>query len=131
MDKDREIFHEIGDSGIMVSRDGKLIFNKYTNKIYAQYCNGTKCHYPMVGLSFRGRSAEYVHYLTALAWFPQLLGPDKEIHHIDRDPNNNSVDNLVVLDKEAHKKIHQLLKQKGRLDELLVEILSKYKNEAA
>lgn len=131
MVKDRDIFKEVGDTGIMVSRDGKLIFNKYTNQIYTQSSVGKKRAYPMVGIHFRGRSAEYVHYVVALAWFPEKLGPDKQIHHVDRDPNNNSVDNLVVLDKEAHKKLHQLLRQKGRLDELLVEILNKYKNEAA
>ena len=131
MKESREIFHEIGDSGIMVSRDGKLIFNRYTNKIYKQYCNKNKCRYPMVGLSFRGKSAEFVHYLVCLAWMPQYLGEDKEIHHIDLDPENNNVDNLVVLGKEEHRELHRILKQKGRLDEMLVDLLKKYKNDAA
>lgn len=131
MEKDRDIFKEIGDTGIMVSRDGNLIFNKYTNKIYSQYYNGTKCRYKMVGLSFRGRSAEFVHYIVSLAWMPELLGEGKEIHHCDLNTQNNSVDNLVVLDREVHKKIHKLLRQKANLDDIIIDLLKRYKNEAA
>lgn len=65
----------------------------------------------------------YVSRLVAKA-FPEICGEwfdECEVHHIDRDKSNNRADNLLVLSKEDHKKIHNedFLKNKNKTDKLL------------
>lgn len=36
----------------------------------------------------------------------RLLTSEEEVHHIDRDSHNNSPDNLQLLSKEEHRKLH-------------------------
>ncbi len=35
------------------------------------------------------------------------LATDEHVHHIDRNPLNNSIDNLMVLSKSDHAKLHR------------------------
>ena len=38
------------------------------------------------------------------------FGSDYDIHHIDLNHKNNSIDNLILLPKELHKELHQAIK---------------------
>lgn len=35
------------------------------------------------------------------------FGADYEVHHIDMNHSNNSINNLILLPKELHRKLHQ------------------------
>lgn len=37
----------------------------------------------------------------------RTLRPDEQIHHMDKDPTNNDVDNLLVLPRELHDLMHE------------------------
>lgn len=36
----------------------------------------------------------------------RLLGADEEVHHIDKNPFNNDMSNLMLLTKDEHRAIH-------------------------
>ena len=38
------------------------------------------------------------------------FGSDYDIHHIDLNHENNSIDNLILIPKELHKELHQAIK---------------------
>ena len=44
----------------------------------------------------------------------KLLHPDmlrtEVVHHIDENPLNNCLDNLVIIDKWEHQKLHNILR---------------------
>lgn len=37
-----------------------------------------------------------------------------EVHHCDRNPKNNNIENLIALPKEIHRKVHREINKKGR-----------------
>lgn len=47
-----------------------------------------------------------VHTLVAKLFIEKPVLSDFEVHHIDEDPKNNNVSNLVWLTKSQHDKIH-------------------------
>lgn len=47
----------------------------------------------------------------------KYLKPEYDVHHIDFNKLNNSPDNLVVLTRSEHQKLHQMLKKKKRKEE--------------
>lgn len=52
---------------------------------------------------------QFIHRLVAIA-FPEICGEwfkDAQVHHIDFNPSNNKADNLILISKEEHIKIHQ------------------------
>lgn len=55
-----------------------------------------------------GSKSYYIHRLVAKA-FLVYQEEDKEIHHIDRNRNNNNASNLLPIDKKKHRLIHSLL----------------------
>lgn len=44
----------------------------------------------------------------------KYLSPEYEVHHIDEDKKNNNINNLVVLTKEDHMRLHSTTKQIAR-----------------
>ena len=48
----------------------------------------------------------FVHVLVATAFIPNPNGYTV-VHHIDHDPTNNRVENLIWMDKDAHLVLHQ------------------------
>lgn len=47
--------------------------------------------------------------LSRLVWMAghkQVIPPDHEIHHIDNNPFNNALSNLLLLSREDHAELH-------------------------
>ena len=60
------------------------------------------------------RGYVYEHQYVAEKKIGRPLRENEVVHHIDRDKTNNHPDNLMVLTKEEHSKLHQREMQKGR-----------------
>lgn len=57
--------------------------------------------------------------------------PDWQIHHIDCNKQNNSIDNLIAIPRDLHYKLHRMMKKFFRhfsRDDIL-KMLDKYKVE--
>ena len=52
----------------------------------------------------------YVHDIV-YAWFKGEVPYGKEMHHKDKNPSNNSIDNLVALTPKEHKKEHSSVRE--------------------
>ena len=66
----------------------------------------TKQGYRYVVLNIEGKAyTTYIHQLIAQAFIPN---PDNKdiVHHIDRNPENNSLDNLMWVTQQEHFAIH-------------------------
>jgi hypothetical protein len=48
----------------------------------------------------------YEHRLVVEENIGRYLKPDEIVHHIDLDPTNNKIDNLLVLDSSEHTTLH-------------------------
>ena len=44
----------------------------------------------------------------------KYLKPELDVHHIDQDKSNNSIDNLIIVSKKEHRKIHNKLDPRDR-----------------
>lgn len=107
-----EIWREItGYNGkYVVSNLGRIKSNNYQNTGKKQLLKGHFYkRYKRVILS-RGKIHDtvLVHYAVARA-FPEICGvlfEGCQIHHIDRNTENNSATNLIVVTKEQHKLMH-------------------------
>lgn len=44
----------------------------------------------------------------------RYLNPDYEVHHIDENPLNNDIENLIIVTKSEHRIIHNFLKPRKR-----------------
>lgn len=62
-----------------------------------------------------GRTRVYEKHTHKVTSYPRMimeeylgrpLSPDEDVHHIDQNPANNSIDNLMVLKKTDHLKQH-------------------------
>jgi len=51
-----------------------------------------------------------------------LLSRDLEFHHIDLDRTNNELENLIVLPRKIHRKLHQIIKQDARYSNTRKEV---------
>lgn len=56
-----------------------------------------------------GKRIQLHHHHIVFAWFNGSLEPDQEVHHIDGNPRNNALSNLVALSREEHLKMHNKL----------------------
>lgn len=56
----------------------------------------------------------YEHVYVAEKKIGRLLRENEVVHHIDRNKTNNHPDNLMVLTKEEHSKLHQKEMQEAR-----------------
>lgn len=105
---------EIGSSGILVSRDGKFIYDKNRNKVIEsrEYRHKTQ-YYLMLSRSIKlsNITIRYVHQAVTLAWEPEsYVGKlQPQVHHCDFNKLNNDIDNLIVLDKPVHIKLHSII----------------------
>lgn len=62
----------------------------------------------------KGRS---VHVVLMEERLGRRLLPDEVVHHIDRDRSNNSIDNLALVTRSGHARLHRFedrLEEKGR-----------------
>jgi transposase-like protein len=51
----------------------------------------------------------YEHHVIAEEMLNRELRNNEEVHHLDKNRSNNSPDNLLVLDKDQHVKLHSWL----------------------
>ena len=55
----------------------------------------------------------YEHRVIAMEMIGRPLRPDEEVHHLDEDRSNNHPENLLVLTKSQHMKLHGWLRRIG------------------
>jgi hypothetical protein len=48
-----------------------------------------------------------IHHIV-WAWFHGRLEPDQEVHHLDRNPGNNALSNLIALSHKEHLELHNI-----------------------
>ena len=76
-------------------------------KILKPWRNGNNDGHLRIELRNNGiRETPLVHVLVAKAFIPNPLGLDV-VHHIDHNPQNNKVENLVWMSREAHDRLHR------------------------
>lgn len=73
----------------------------------------------------RGRRTEYksacwlVHRLVCATFYPDLYTDDCDIHHHNHDPSDNRLENLRIISKKDHKKLHKDIRKavhKAKMD---------------
>jgi len=52
----------------------------------------------------------YEHILIAEENYGRSIKKGEEVHHLDCDPSNNRPENLIIVDKKTHRKIHHWIK---------------------
>lgn len=61
------------------------------------------------------RNSIHKHRNIAEQTLGRKLNTDEVVHHIDGNPKNNSLDNLIVLPRAKHAALHQFLYKQGAL----------------
>lgn len=91
---------------IEVTSSGEVISSRPTREYILKQCTN-KQNYLVVGLVKNNKvNSIGVHRLIALA-FVARLPTQTEVHHIDRDRQNNSVSNLQWLSPAEHDEMHR------------------------
>ena len=88
---------------VIMRKDGKPYPIK--GKILQPNFNNSSNHYQVLLCNKGDESWKQVHRLVAEAFIPNPHGYDI-VHHIDHNPSNNRVENLVWMSKEEHDAIH-------------------------
>ena len=73
-----------------IQKIGNGVINPYKNAGGAGYC--------------------WLHRRIAERVLNKKLGRNEELHHLDGNPENNSLDNLIVMSRSAHGALHNYLK---------------------
>ena len=90
---------------IEVSSSGEVISSRKTKEYILKQCPN-KDGYLRVGLAKNGKvNSIGLHRVVAEAFVPKLPG-QTEVHHIDRNRRNNSIDNLIWVTPEEHRLYH-------------------------
>lgn len=96
---------------IYISPDGLLIWNVDTRHWIKPYDSGHG-RYRVKLATFKGWREFYIHRLVAQAFIPNPRCKPL-VHHVDGNPANNDVSNLVWVDEFDHKTCHGLMKHFG------------------
>lgn len=86
-------------------------------KIYGPYESKKDKRLRVVAVSLNGnrKTISYPKYLIEIH-LNRYLAENETVHHIDGNPLNNDLSNLIILDRKEH----SILDAKRRLDEILV-----------
>ena len=91
---------------IEVSSSGEVITSRVTKEYILKQCQNNQT-YLHVGLVKNGKvNSIGLHRVIAEAFVPKLPN-QTEVHHIDRDRQNNSVSNLQWLSPAEHDDMHR------------------------
>ena len=91
---------------IEVSSSGEVITSRATKEYILKQC-ANKWNYLIVGLVKNGKvNSVGLHRVIAEAFVPKLPN-QTEVHHIDRNRQNNSVSNLQWLSSAEHDNMHK------------------------
>jgi len=90
-----------------ISSSGEVILSRPTREYILKQCKNNQ-DYLHVGLTRNGKvNSVGVHRLVALAFVPKLPNQD-EVHHIDKDRQNNAVENLQWVSFNEHYMFHRV-----------------------
>lgn len=88
------------------NRYGNYMEFKFKSKLLKPCVLNDDCGHLQVDLhKDKTRKHKLVHVLVAEAFIPNPNGYTV-VHHIDHDPTNNRVENLVWMNREEHDKLH-------------------------
>jgi hypothetical protein len=66
----------------------------------------------------------FEHRLVMAEKLGRFLTRDEHVHHIDLDPRNNDPDNLVIVTRAQHVRVHNLIEGGGlKLRQAIDEVL--------
>lgn len=71
------------------------------------------------------KRAKPIHREIAESILGRELSTNEVIHHLDENPKNNNVDNLIILSRKMHGRLHQYL----RFQRVIIEKSMNEKNE--
>lgn len=105
-----ELRKVVTSKGLIVYVDDKLNIYSRTMNLLTQRTD-RRAGYLVVSVSDsknRNPHVVYVHRIIAQAFIDPNLDDTKEVHHIDKNRTNNSIENLQVLSRYEHKLAHNL-----------------------
>jgi hypothetical protein len=77
------------------------VWNSKTQRYIKSFANNKGYHQVNVVAANGKRKKELVHRLVALTFIPNPLGYS-EVNHIDRNPSNNTLENLEWVDRKSN-----------------------------
>ncbi|EID7914414.1 HNH endonuclease [Escherichia coli] len=87
-------------------RDG-VICLRYSNKPVS-FSSKTNHRHRLQAININGKQhSVYIHDAIFMLHHDRPIAEGKEIHHIDGNPENNVIENLIELTRTQHQRIHQ------------------------
>lgn len=86
---------------------GGVIFTRWGNKPVAFTCkdkNGRR--YVKININGKWHTVR-IYEAVFMLFHDRPIAEGKELHHIDKNPENNAPENLIELTRKQHKRIHQ------------------------